>query len=125
MASAIDIPDLIDAGPVSLRPLTRDDIPRVQRWLNDPAVMAFWSGLDRPLSELESTEWVERFLRESASLCAASSSKPRNAPWALSSFRGIRATTTTGISPKSTSASASHPRGSSATAAPRSARCCA
>lgn len=68
VASAIDIPDLIDAGPVSLRPLTRDDRPRVHRWLNDPAVMPFWSGLDRPLSEPESIEWVERFLREGVSL---------------------------------------------------------
>lgn len=68
VASAIDIPDLIDAGPVILRPLTRHDRPLIHRWLNDPAVMPYWSGLDRPLSETESIDWVERFLRGSVSL---------------------------------------------------------
>lgn len=64
----MDIPDVIDGGAVILRPLTRHDRPRIHRWLNDPAVMPYWSGLDRPVSEPESAEWVERFLRENASL---------------------------------------------------------
>ena len=68
VASSIDIPGLIEAGPVTLRPLTREDRPRIHRWLNDPAVMPFWSGSDRPLSETESVEWVGRFLGKSMAL---------------------------------------------------------
>ena len=68
MADALGIPDKIDGGAVSLRPITHADRPLIYRWLNDPAVMAFWEGTDRPLSEVKSVGWVDQFVGEDASL---------------------------------------------------------
>ena len=35
-------------GPLSIRPLTTDDADDLHRWLNDPAVLAFYDGRDNP-----------------------------------------------------------------------------
>lgn len=32
----------------TLRALTRDDLPTLHRWLNDPSVMQWWDGRDHP-----------------------------------------------------------------------------
>ena len=68
MADALGIPDQIDGGTVSLRPITHGDRLLIYRWLNDPIVMALWEGTDRPLSEVKSVGWVERFVSDDASL---------------------------------------------------------
>lgn len=62
------IPELIRCGSVSLRPITLADRPHVYRWLNDPAVMPYWSGLDQPVCDADSLAWVERFLSSDGSL---------------------------------------------------------
>lgn len=41
---------MIQGEKVRLRPLTEDDLPGLCRWLNDPEVMQFWDGRDRPVS---------------------------------------------------------------------------
>jgi len=68
MSDTLGIPDKIHGGAVSLRPITHADRPLIYRWLNDPKVMSFWGGNDRPLSEATSVGWVERFVGEGASL---------------------------------------------------------
>ena len=34
----------------TLRPMTREDLPLLHRWLNDPDVMQYWDGRDHPAS---------------------------------------------------------------------------
>ena len=33
-----------------LRPMIRDEVSLLHRWVNDPAIMPFWYGRDRPMS---------------------------------------------------------------------------
>ncbi|MFP6570831.1 MAG: GNAT family protein [Dehalococcoidia bacterium] len=68
MTDALGIPNQIDGGTVCLRPITLRDRPLIYRWLNNPVVMAFWEGTDRPLSKVKSVGWVERFVSDDASL---------------------------------------------------------
>ena len=33
---------------ITLRPIRRDDLERIHRWLNDPSIMQYWDGRDHP-----------------------------------------------------------------------------
>ncbi|MFQ6020158.1 MAG: GNAT family N-acetyltransferase [Dehalococcoidia bacterium] len=41
---------MIQGDKTSVRPLGRDDLSYLHRWLNDPEVMQYWQGRDRPLT---------------------------------------------------------------------------
>ena len=43
----------IDPGAIAFRPLTRDDFPLLQRWLNTPHVLQWWDKPGPSLAEVE------------------------------------------------------------------------
>jgi RimJ/RimL family protein N-acetyltransferase len=42
-----------DPGAISFRPLTRDDLPQLHRWLNTPHVLEWWDKPGPTLTEVE------------------------------------------------------------------------
>jgi aminoglycoside 6'-N-acetyltransferase len=43
----------LDPGPIGFRPLSRDDLPCLQRWLNTPHVLQWWDKPGPTLAEVE------------------------------------------------------------------------
>ncbi len=40
----------ITSGPITIRSVTEADLPHLHRWLNDPRVLEFYEGRDKPFS---------------------------------------------------------------------------
>lgn len=47
---------MIKGKKVTLRPIQRKDFPFFHKWFNDPEVLAFWYGQDKP----RSTDWIKK-----------------------------------------------------------------
>ena len=40
--------EILHGELTTLRPIHRDDLPLLHRWLNDPTIMQYWEGRDHP-----------------------------------------------------------------------------
>lgn len=47
---------MIKSGKVILRPLTKSDFLILHQWINDPEIMKFWYGRDKP----RSAGWIRK-----------------------------------------------------------------
>lgn len=47
---------MIKGEKVALRPIRQDDFPILHKWINDPKIVEFWYGCDKP----RSMKWVKK-----------------------------------------------------------------
>lgn len=47
---------MIKGEKVILRPIRQEDLPVLYKWINDPEIMGFWYGRDKP----RSMEWIKK-----------------------------------------------------------------